>query len=53
LLVGIVDPQQKLAAVPPREKPIEERRPDAADVQVTRRTGSETSANHEMNCLLA
>ena len=46
LLVGIVDPQLKLPAVPPGEEPIEERRADAADMQIARRAGSEASANH-------
>ena len=45
--VGVVDPQQELPAVPPREQPIEQRRAHAADVQIAGRTGSETCADHE------
>ena len=45
--VGVVDAQQKLSAMPPGEQPIEQGRADAADVQISGRTGSKTSANHE------
>ena len=41
LLVGVVDPQNELAAMLPGEQPIEQRGPDAANVQISGRTGSE------------
>jgi hypothetical protein len=47
LLIGVVDPQEKLPAVLPGEEPVEERRANAADVQEAGGTGSETSADHE------
>ena len=49
LLVGIVDSQQELAAMLPREKPIEKRGPHSADMQIAGRTGSESSANRPGN----
>ena len=45
LLVGVVDAQDELAALPFGEQPVEQRRPHAADVQVAGRAGSETSAD--------
>ena len=45
LRVGVVDPQQELAAMPPGEQPIDQGRADAADVQITGRTGSKTGAD--------
>ena len=45
--VGVVDAQQELAAMPPGKQPIEQRRANAADVQIAGRAGSETSANHD------
>jgi hypothetical protein len=45
LLIGVVDPQQELPAMPPREQPIEQRRPHAADVKIPGRAGSKSSAN--------
>ena len=45
LLVGVVDPQDELPAVLPGEEPIEQRGANAADVQVSGRTGSESGAN--------
>ena len=44
-LVGIVDPQQKLAPVLPRKEPVKQRRPHAANVQVTGGTWCEPRAN--------
>ena len=44
LLIGVVDAQHELPAVPPREQPVEQRRAHAADVQVAGRTGRETRA---------
>src|SRR4029079_13896238 len=35
--VGVLDAQEALAAAPAREEPVEEERPDPADVQKTRR----------------
>src|SRR5439155_13393614 len=43
--VGIVDPQQKLAAMLPSKQPVEQRRTEAANVQVTGWTRSETSSD--------
>ncbi len=45
LLVGVVDPQDELAAaVVSRQQPVEQGRPDPADVQEPRRAGREASA---------
>ena len=46
-LVGVVDAEDELAAVLAGEQPVEQRRADAADVQVAGRAGGETGANHE------
>ncbi len=50
--VRIVDPQQKLPAVPTRKQPGEQSGAHSADVQVTCRTRSEAGANHAFrsNC---
>ena len=45
LLIGVVDPQDELAAVPPGEQPAEQGRADAADVKVSGRTRSEAGAD--------
>jgi hypothetical protein len=37
LLIGVVDAQDVVAVVLAREQPVEQRRPDAADVQEPRR----------------
>ena len=44
-LVGVVDSQEKLAAVMPGQQPVEECCPDSADVQETGRTGSKSGTN--------
>ena len=46
LLIGVVDPQQELPAMPPGKQPTEQRRAHAADVQISGRTGSKTGADH-------
>ena len=43
--VGVLDPQQILAAMMPREQPVEQGRPRPADVEETRRRGGE--ARHD------
>ena len=43
--VGVVDPQDELAALPFGKQPIEERGPHAADVQVAGRARSKARAN--------
>ena len=43
--VGVVDPQDELPAVLAGEQPVEQRRANAADVQITGRAGSEAGAN--------
>ena len=45
LPVRVVDAQDELAAVPPREQPVEQGGAHAADVQVTGRAGCEPRAN--------
>ena len=44
LLIGVVDAQHELAAVAPREQPVEQRRAHAADVQEAGRAGREPRA---------
>jgi hypothetical protein len=44
--IRVVDPEQKLPAMPPREEPVEQRRADAANMQKPGRTGSKTRTNH-------
>src|SRR5208337_3066808 len=44
LLVGVVDPQQKLAAEMPGKQPVEQGRSHSADVQKAGRTGSKPGA---------
>ena len=46
LLVGVVDPQDELAAVLPGEEPVEQRRANPANVQISGGTGGESGANH-------
>ena len=49
LAVGIVNPHYELTPVVPREEPVEERRPNTADVQIARRTWSEPCTySHEI-----
>src|SRR5205823_6161979 len=43
--VGVLDAQPKDAAVMPRKKPVEERRPSAADVQKPSGRGSKTDGD--------
>src|SRR5262249_18554364 len=43
LRVRVVDPQNELAAVPACEEPVEKRRAHAANVQIARWAGGETS----------
>jgi hypothetical protein len=50
LLIGIVDPQQELPAVLAGEKPIEQRRPHAADVKIAGGAGSESRADSHDGC---
>ena len=45
-LVGVVDPQDELAAVLAGEEPVEQGGANAADVQVTGGAGSESGADH-------
>src|SRR5439155_1796259 len=45
-LVGVVDAEDELAAVPPGVEPVETRRADAADVQVAGRARGEAGAGH-------
>jgi hypothetical protein len=45
LRVGVVDPQNELAAVPAGEQPVEERRAHAADVQIAGGARGEASAD--------
>jgi hypothetical protein len=44
LLVGVVDPQDELAAMVPRQEPVEQSRPNAADMQEAGWAGGESSA---------
>src|SRR5690606_31840354 len=44
LAVRVVDPQDELPAIVPRPQPVEQRRPHAADVHVTRGGRSESCA---------
>src|SRR6056297_390187 len=46
LLIGIVNPQNELPARLLGKNPVEQRRTNAANVQVTGRTGSKTCADH-------
>ena len=47
-LIGIVDPQDELAAMMPRQQPVEQSCPNPADVQEAGRTGGESGAyTHE------
>jgi hypothetical protein len=46
LLVRVVDPQDKLTAMFPGEQPIEQRRADAADVEVSSRARGKAGTNH-------
>ena len=46
LLVGVVDPQDKLPTVLPGEEPIEQGGADPADVEVSGRAGGEAGADH-------
>ena len=51
LLVGVVDPQDELAAVMSGQQPVEQSRPHPADVQEAGRAGGESSANtHGIGC---
>ena len=43
--VGVLDAEQALAAAPAREEPVEEERPDAADMKEPRRRGRHADAN--------
>src|SRR5205814_8434612 len=43
--VGVLDPQEDLAAAPAREQPVEEKRAHAADVQEARRGRRHTDAD--------
>ena len=45
--VGVLDAQDKRAAVMPREEPVEERRARAADVQITGGRRSKADANRD------
>lgn len=45
LLVGIVDPQDELAAVFTSEQPVEQSGANSTDVKIARGAGSEASAN--------
>ena len=45
LLVRVVDPEDVLAAVVAGEEPVEQRRPDTADVEMSGRTRCETRAD--------
>ncbi len=47
LLVGIVDPQDELAAVPPGKEPAEQSRADPTNMEVARRAGSKPRADHK------
>ena len=47
LLVGVVDPQDELAAVAPREEPTEQSRANPTNVEVAGGAGSKPCANHE------
>ena len=50
--VGILDPQDKFAAVMSRKQPVEECRARAADVQVTGRRWRKANANFGIHCFL-
>ena len=53
LPVGVVDAQDELPAVPPREQPVEQGGPHAADVQVAGRAGREPRADaHARPCCI-
>jgi hypothetical protein len=47
LLIGIVNAQDELAAVPARIKPVEKSGPDTADVKIACRTWSKSRSNHK------
>ena len=47
LLIGVVDAQDKLAAVLAGEEPVEKGCADAANVEIAGRAGGETGADHD------
>ena len=53
LLVGVVDPEDELAAVMPGQQPVEQGRPHPADVQETGRAGCESRAYTHEACFAA